>query len=33
MSRDGNFTHVALDFSCPPTINIVRDPRWGRSQF
>jgi beta-glucosidase len=29
--RHGNFTHVALDFWAP-TINIVRDPRWGRGQ-
>ena len=29
--RQGNFTHVALDVWAP-TINIVRDPRWGRGQ-
>ena len=29
--RQGNFTHVALDV-WSPTINIVRDPRWGRGQ-
>ena len=29
--RQENFTHVALDVWAP-TINIVRDPRWGRGQ-
>jgi beta-glucosidase len=29
--RHDNFTHVALDVWAP-TINIVRDPRWGRGQ-
>jgi beta-glucosidase len=29
--RQQNFTHVALDVWAP-TINIVRDPRWGRGQ-
>jgi beta-glucosidase len=29
--RHENFTHVALDVWAP-TINIVRDPRWGRGQ-